>query len=162
MYSAPWFSVFTAGLFLHLLTPSLKCQCAHSWHQCKMLGESPHGVVARKCPPGTPSTKLRNTRTQEAESYGECPLSYTLRSALEECQEPAHKIPPMTRSRGETRQARRIRTRGTPWTGSSIYPDTKICLSTVYYIMPFTNSFGITRGLSPTTFLWRKSTEGSS
>ena len=132
MYSAPWFSVFTAGLFLHLLTPSLKCQRAHSWHQCKMLGESPHGVVARKCPPGTPSTKLRNTRTQEAESYGECPLSYTLRSALEECQEPAHKIPPMTRSRGETRQARRIRTRGTPWTCSSIYPDTKICLSTVY------------------------------
>ena len=71
MYSAPWFSVFTAGLFLHLLTPSLKCQRAHSWHQCKMLGESPHGVVARKCPPGTPSTKLRNTRTQEAESYGD-------------------------------------------------------------------------------------------
>ena len=36
-----------------------------------MLGESPHEVVARKSPPGTPSTKLRNTRTQEAESYGE-------------------------------------------------------------------------------------------
>lgn len=49
-----------------------------------MLGESPHRVVARKSPPGTPSTKLRNMRTQEAESYGECPLSYTLRSALEE------------------------------------------------------------------------------
>ena len=64
--------------------PSLKCQRAHSWHQCKMLGESPHRVVAWKSPPGTPSTKLRNTRTQEAEFYGECPLSYTLRSALEE------------------------------------------------------------------------------
>ena len=31
-------------------------------------------------------------------------------------------------------------------------------LSTVYYIMPFTNSSDINRGLSPTTFLWRKST----
>ena len=30
-------------------------------------------------------------------------------------------------------------------------------LSTVYYIMPFTNSSDINRGLSPTTFLWRKS-----
>ena len=31
-------------------------------------------------------------------------------------------------------------------------------LSTVYYIMPFTNSSDINRGLSPTTFLWKKST----
>ena len=31
-------------------------------------------------------------------------------------------------------------------------------LSTVYYIMPFTNSSDINRGLSQTTFLWKKST----
>ena len=31
-------------------------------------------------------------------------------------------------------------------------------LSTVYYIMPFTNSSDISRGLSPTTFLCKKST----
>ena len=31
-------------------------------------------------------------------------------------------------------------------------------LPTVYYIMPFTNSSDINRGLSPTTFLWKKST----
>ena len=37
-------------------------------------------------------------------------------------------------------------------------PQTKICLSTVYYIMPFTNSPEINRGPSLTTFLWRKST----
>ena len=30
-------------------------------------------------------------------------------------------------------------------------------LSTVYYIMPFTNSSDISRGLSPTTFIWKKS-----
>ena len=35
---------------------------------------------------------------------------------------------------------------GLPWTCSSIYPETKICLSTVYYIMPFTNSSDINRG----------------
>ena len=58
----------------------------------------------------------------------------------------------------ETWQARWIRTRGTPWTCLSIYPKTKVCLSTVYYIMPFTNSSDISRGLSPTTFLWKKST----
>ena len=34
----------------------------------------------------------------------------------------------------ETWQARRIRTRGTPWTCLSIYPEIKVCLSTVYYL----------------------------
>ena len=58
----------------------------------------------------------------------------------------------------ETWQARQIRTRGTPWTCSSIYPKTKVCLSTVYYVMPFTNFSDISRGLSLTTFLWKKST----
>ena len=43
-----------------------------------------------------------------------------------------------------------------PWTWSSIYPQTRICLS--YYFVSFTNSSDINRGLSLTTFLWRKST----
>ena len=38
----------------------------------------------------------------------------------------------------------------------SIYPKTKICL--FYYFITFTNSSDINRGLSPTTFLCRKST----
>ena len=33
----------------------------------------------------------------------------------------------------------------------SIYPKTRLCLS--YYLMPFTNSSNINRGLSPNTFL---------
>ena len=53
----------------------------------------------------------------------------------------------------ETWRTRQIRTRGTPWTCSSIYPKTRICLS--YYFVPFTNSSDINRGLSPTTFLWK-------
>ena len=70
------------------------------------------------------------------------------------CREPPREIPPMTKvmRRGPGRQ-RQNRTRGTLWTCSSIDPETKTCLSTVYYIMPFTNSSDIYRGLSPTTFL---------
>ena len=49
-----------------------------------------------------------------------------------------------------------FRTQGIPQTCSSIYPKTRICLS--YHLVPFTNSSDINRGLSPTTFLWRKST----
>ena len=56
----------------------------------------------------------------------------------------------------ETWRARQIRTRGNPWTSSNIYPKTRICLS--YYFVPFTNSSDINRELSPTIFLWRKST----
>ena len=41
-----------------------------------------------------------------------------------------------------------LRTRRTPWTCSSIYPKTRICLS--YYFMSFTSSFDISRGLSLT------------
>ena len=41
-----------------------------------------------------------------------------------------------------------IRTQGTPWTCSSIYPQTRICLS--YYFMSFTSSSDISRGLSLT------------
>ena len=76
----------------------------------------------------------------------------------EECREPAGEIPPMTRScRGD------LTSKVDQDSGDSLdllkhLPQTKICLSTVYYIMPFTNSSDINRGLSPTTFLWRKST----
>ena len=48
----------------------------------------------------------------------------------------------------ETRQAKASRiSREPPWTYSSIYPKARICLP--YYIMPFTNSSDINRGLSP-------------
>ena len=47
----------------------------------------------------------------------------------------------------ETRQAKVSRiSREPPWTYSSIYPKTGICLP--YYIMPFTNSSDINRRLS--------------
>ena len=41
-----------------------------------------------------------------------------------------------------------LRTQRTPWTCSSIYPQTRICLS--YYFMSFTSSSDISRGLSLT------------
>ena len=48
----------------------------------------------------------------------------------------------------ETREAKASWiSREPPWTYSSIYPQTRICLP--YYIMPFTNSSDINRGLSP-------------
>ena len=49
-----------------------------------------------------------------------------------------------------------LRTRQTPWSCSSIYCKTRICLS--YYFMFFTNSSDINRGLFPTTFLWKELT----
>ena len=55
----------------------------------------------------------------------------------------------------ETRQAKVSRiSREPPWTYSSIYPKTRICLP--YYIMPFTNSSDINRGLSPHHFFLEK------
>ena len=47
-----------------------------------------------------------------------------------------------------------IRPQGSPWIYSSIYPKTRICLP--YYIMPFTNSSDINRGLSPHHFFLEK------
>ena len=62
------------------------------------------------------------------------------------CWEPPQESPPMTKVmwRRPDRQ-RRIKARGISWTCSSIYPETKICLSSVYYSMPFTNSSDINR-----------------
>ena len=76
-----------------------------------------------------------------------------IEKASDICQEPPREIPTMTNVmwRGPDRQ-RRNGTQGIPWICSSIYPKTKICLSTVYYIMLFTNFFDIYRGLSLTTF----------
>ena len=73
------------------------------------------------------------------------------------CWEPAREITPMIKflQRRPDRQ-RRIRTQGIPSTCLSICPKTKICLSTVYYIIPFTNSPDINRGLSPTTFFFEE------
>ena len=75
------------------------------------------------------------------------------------CWEPPRETPPTTKVmwRRPDRQ-RGIRIRGAPWTCSSIYPKTRICLS--YYFVPFTNPSDINRGLSPITFLWRKSNLG--
>ena len=71
------------------------------------------------------------------------------------CWDPSREFPPMTKVmwRGPDMQ-RQIRTRGPPWTCSSIYPKTRICL--FYYFTTFTNSSDIGRGLSPTTFLCKK------
>ena len=75
------------------------------------------------------------------------------------CQELAWEIPPMTKvMRREPDRQRQIRPQGTPWICSSIYPKTRICLS--YYFVPFTNSSDINRGLSLTTFLWKKTNLG--
>ena len=53
-----------------------------------------------------------------------------------------------------------FKTQGAPQAFSSIYPKTRICL--FYYFMTFTNSSDINRGLTLTTFLWRKLTQGYS
>ena len=68
------------------------------------------------------------------------------------CREPAREILPMAKvMRKRPDRQRRIRTQGTPWTCSSIYPKSRICL--FYYFMPLTNTSDINRRLSPTTFL---------
>ena len=73
------------------------------------------------------------------------------------CQELPREIPPMTKvMQREPDRQKQIGPRGIPWICLSIYPKTRICLS--YYFVPFTNSSDINKGLSPTTFLWKKST----
>ena len=67
------------------------------------------------------------------------------------CWEP-EQISPMTRSCGETWRARRVRSQGV--LSLSINPKTKICLFTVFYTILLWHY----RGLSPTTFLWKKLT----
>ena len=87
--------------------------------------------------------------------YGACLLKEPTKAR--ECRQPPREVPPKTKvMRRRPDRQRQIRIRETPWTCLSIYPKTRICLS--YYFVPFTNSSDINRGLSPTTFLWRKST----
>ena len=71
------------------------------------------------------------------------------------CQEPAREFPPMTKvmPRGLIYKGK-SGLKGPHWTCPSIYPKTKICL--FYYFTTFTNSSDINRGLSPTTFLYKK------
>ena len=78
------------------------------------------------------------------------------------CQEPAWEIPPMTRSCGGDLTGKVDQDSRDSLDLLEHLPQTKIYLSIVYYMMPFTNSSDVNRGLSPTTFLWRKSTSGSS
>ena len=71
------------------------------------------------------------------------------------CWEPAREIPPMTRSCGREllSKASGLEVFPRPAQASAPKPE-----SLSYYFVPFTNSPDINRGLSPTTFLWRKST----
>ena len=74
------------------------------------------------------------------------------------CREPVWRIPPMAkvmRKRPDRAKAR-SGLEGPPWTFSSIYPQTRVCLP--YCIMPFTHYSDINRGLSPATFLGKKLT----
>ena len=76
---------------------------------------------------------------------------------LRPCWEPAWESPPMKRSCGRDLTGKADQDSSYSLNLLEHLLQTKICLSTVYYIMPFTNSSDINRGLSPTTFLWKKS-----
>ena len=71
------------------------------------------------------------------------------------CQEPPREIPPMTRSCGRDLTTKADQNSRDPLNLLKHLLQNQN-LSTVYYIMPFTNSSVINRGLSPTTFLWKK------
>ena len=89
------------------------------------------------------------------ESICTLPVAYPFRLFLPNitpnvfCWEPVWGIPPVAKimRKGAWQRQRRDRPQGSPWIYSSIYPKTRICLP--YYIMPFTNSSDINRGLSP-------------
>ena len=92
-------------------------------------------------------------RLHTGSSWGDCdPKILTQIEGIQNlvqlsCQEPPREIPPMTKvMRRRPDRQRWIRIWGTPWTCSSIYPKTKVCLSTVYYIMPFTKLLTLTGG----------------
>ena len=81
-----------------------------------------------------------------------CPLKNTTTTF----REPAREFPPMTRSWGRALTGKASQSsRAPPWICLSVYPKTRICL--FYYFTTFTNSSDINGGLSPITFLWRKS-----
>ena len=72
------------------------------------------------------------------------------------CWEPPQEIPPMTRSCGRDLMSKADQNSRDPLELLEHLLQNQN-LSTVYYIMPFTNSSDISRGLSPTTFIWKKS-----
>ena len=63
------------------------------------------------------------------------------------CREPAWEIPPMTRSCGGDLTGKADQDSRDSLDLLEHLPKTKICLSTVYYIMPFTNSSDINRAI---------------
>ena len=71
------------------------------------------------------------------------------------CWEPPQEISPMTRSCGRDLMSKADQNSRDPLNLLKHLSQNQN-LSTVYYIMPFTNSSVINRGLSPTTFLWKK------
>ena len=73
------------------------------------------------------------------------------------CREPPQEIPPMTRSCGRDLTSKADQNSRDALNLFKHLPRNQN-LSTVYYIISFTNSFVINRGLSPTNFLWKKST----
>ena len=74
---------------------------------------------------------------------------------LGKCREPAWEIPPMTRSCGRDLMSKADQDLRDPLDLLEHLPPNQ---NLSYYFVPFTNSSDINRGLSPTTFLWKKST----
>ena len=107
------------------------------------------------------SSKLRDVPSQVI-VFELAPINSLIRIksvpvGIKNCREPAQEFPPMTRScrrapMGKASQG----SRGPPRICLSVYPKTRICL--FYYFTTFSNSSDINGGLSPITFLWRKST----
>ena len=74
----------------------------------------------------------------------------------QECRDPPREIPPMTKvMRKRPDKQKQIRPRGDPLNLLKHLPQNQ---NLSYYFVPFTNSSDINRGLSLTTFLWKKST----
>ena len=71
------------------------------------------------------------------------------------CWEPPWEIPPMTRSCGREPLSKASGLSGLPRLSQASTPKQE---SVFYYFMTFTNSSDINRGLTLTTFLWRKLT----
>ena len=98
------------------------------------------------------TSKLKQIASKHAKKCIKCNL---IKRHILHCWEPAREIPPMTRSCGREllSKASGLEVFPRPAQASAPKPE-----SLSYYFVPFTNSPDINRGLSPTTFLWRKST----
>ena len=123
---------------------------------------------------------IRESERQKASSPKRGKFKSKKRMLIPDCREPAREIPPMTRScEGDltskasgleglpgpiphmTRSCRRdLTSKADQDSRDPLYllehlPQTQ---NLSYYFMPFTNSSDVNRGLSPKTFLWKKST----